>query len=182
MTTPALDRKLDKAFQQLDIDRDGIVEFDDLIALASRLFDGFGVSPMTPRGQEMLDSFEQLWQCLLTALDAHTDRRITAEEWRTGMTGAFVHPADGFEAGLRPAVRAVMRLADTDDDGRLTLDDFRVLQRAYGTAEPDIELAFLALDTHCRGSLTVDQLVEAARQYYTGAFRPGVGDWLYGRF
>ncbi|GIG56207.1 calcium-binding protein [Longispora fulva] len=181
MTTDFQNTKLDKAFGHLDVDGNGVVEHADVLALGSRLFAGFGEAPTSAKGQDVLNGLETFWQSLLSATDLDGDRQISPHEWRTGMADAFIHDRAGFDAGLRPAAEAVMRLADTDGDGTLGLDEFHTLQRAFGTPSEQVAESFARMDTDGDGALSVDELVAATRQYYTGADENAHGNWFFGR-
>ncbi|ONI77854.1 calcium-binding protein [Actinosynnema sp. ALI-1.44] len=180
MRSELLDRKMDKAFKHLDIDGNGHVEREDLIALATRIMANFGEAPTSTKGVTMLDAFETFWQELIAATDTDRDGRIDPEEWRAGMVGAFVTERGGFERGLRPAVNAVLQLADTDGDGVMGVEEFVVLQRAFGTPEAEARDAFRMLDADGNGHLDVDELANAARQFYTSADDNAVGNWFFG--
>jgi Ca2+-binding EF-hand superfamily protein len=173
-------RKLDRAFSHLDTDRDGVIEWEDWIELATRITGAFGQSPASAQGAEVVSSFEQLWQTLLSHLDLDGDRRISPQEWQSGMAQAFVNSEDSYRANFHPAAVAVFGLADTDNDGHLTLQEFLALQRAFGTGPDDAEKAFQHLDRDGSGTLTVEELVRASEQYYRGADSDAEGNWLWG--
>ncbi|MGY0233766.1 EF-hand domain-containing protein [Longispora urticae] len=181
MTSTFQDTKLDKAFGHLDVDGNGVVEHADVLALGSRLFAGFGEAPTSPKGQQVLNGLETFWQTLLSATDLDGDRRISPAEWRTGMANAFIHDRAGFDAGLRPAAEAVMRLADTDGDGVVGLAEFHTLQAAFGTPAEQVAPSFARLDADGSGTLSVDELVAATRVYYTGADEDAAGNWFFGQ-
>jgi Ca2+-binding EF-hand superfamily protein len=177
--TPVLRRKLDRAFGHVDTDGNGYVEYDDIVALAARLMDGFDEPADGPKGRALTDAFHTFWEALISAIDLDGDRRIDPHEWSVGMTGAFVEQDGGFDAALRPAAQAVVALADTDDDGTISPAEFRTFQQAFGTSERDADTGFARLDADGDGSLTTDEIVEASRQYYTGS-EEAPGDWLFG--
>ncbi|WP_412538142.1 EF-hand domain-containing protein [Longispora sp. K20-0274] len=181
MTTAFQETKLDKAFGHLDVDGNGVVEHSDILALGSRLFAGFDEAPTSAKGQQVLNGLETFWQSLLSATDLDGDRQISPAEWRTGMATAFIHDHAGFDAGLRPAAEAVMRLADTDGDGAVSLAEFQTLQRAFGTPPEQAVESFARMDTDGDGALTVDELVAATRQYYTSADEDLPGNWFFGQ-
>lgn len=180
MTTTLLDLKLDRAFGHLDVNANGYIEHDDVVALVARLVAGFREVPDSPRSKALAEGFEDFWRSLLVAVDADGDRRLTPEEWNDGMVRAFVDADSGFERHLRPAVEAVVRLADADGDDRIALPEFQVMQKAFGTRPAEVRDAFDHLDADGDGALTVDELIDAARRYYTGKGK-ATGDWLFGR-
>jgi Ca2+-binding EF-hand superfamily protein len=180
MGTTLLDLKLDRAFGHLDVNRNGHIDHDDVVALTERLVKGFHEEPDGARGKALADGFEEFWQSLVAAVDADGDQRLTPEEWNEGMVKAFVEPEAGFDRHMRPAFEAVVRLADTDGDGSIGYAEFQTMQKAFGTRERDTREAFDHLDGDGSGALSVDELIEAARQYYTGKGSKA-GDWLFGK-
>jgi Ca2+-binding EF-hand superfamily protein len=180
MSTTLLDLKLDRAFGHLDVNANGHVEHDDIVAQVARLVAGFRETPSSAKSKAVANGFEDFWQSLLVAVDADGDRRLTREEWNVGMVRAFVDDDSGFDRHLRPAVEAVLRLADADGDGQLGFEEFRILQKAFCTRPGDAREAFGHLDADGDGKLTVEELISAARRYYTGQ-GGAAGDWLFGK-
>ena len=174
-----LDVKLDRAFRHLDVNGNGYLEHDDIVALVARLVAGFRVSPSGEKGRAVAAGFEEFWRSVIIAVDEDGDGRISPQEWTEGMVDAFAEPADGFDRYLRPAVEAVMNLADTDGDGRINLAEFTMLQKAFGSRTTMAKDAFEHLDADGDGSISVPELIEAAREYYTGR-GASAGDWLFG--
>lgn len=179
MTTTLLERKLDRAFGHMDVNRTGHIDHGDLSRLADRLSQGFHEPPGSPKAAAVADGLEGFWRSLTAAIDHDGEQSITPIEWQAGVIGAFVEPAGGFESGLRPAAEAVAGIADTDGDGVVSYPDFATLLHAFGAHAGDARVAFEHLDPEGRGAITVDDLVGAVRQYYTGT-RPAAGDWLFG--
>lgn len=174
-----LDLKLDRAFGHIDVNGNGYIDHADILALVARLVAGFHESLSSDKGRAVAAGFEDFWTAVTAAADADGDGRITPQEWNAGMVEAFAEPESGFDKHLRPAVEAVMQLADTDGDGRVGLAEFTVLQRAFGTKPSGVNAAFTHLDTDRDGAISVPELIEAARQFYTG-MGGSLGDWLFG--
>lgn len=178
MTTP-LDLKLDRAFGQFDVNSNGYIDHDDIVALVARLIAGFRESPSSDKGKAVAAGFDDFWKAVTGVADIDGDGRITPPEWNARMVDAVVDPKNGFDEHLRPAVEAVLRLADTDGDGRIGLAEFTMMQKAFGTKPPGVRPAFAHLDADGDGMLSVGELIEAARQFYTGQ-GGSAGDWLFG--
>ena len=60
------------------------------------------------------------------------------------------------------------------------LPDFQILQSAFGTTDGDAVAAFVRLDTDANGALSVDELVQAAHDYYTSGDPKAPGNSLFG--
>ncbi|WP_394842102.1 EF-hand domain-containing protein [Pendulispora brunnea] len=180
MQNQLLKNKLNRAFKHLDVDGNGYAEHEDLLKLAARLMAGFHIDPASSKGQKLLNTSERYWQAMVAAADLDGDRRLSPEEFRAGMTGAFVETDGGFERNFRPLVQAAMDIADTDGDGVLSFPEFEIFQHAVHTPDDLIPQAFKHLDRDKSGTLTVDELVEAARDFYTSTDESATGNWMYG--
>ncbi|WP_113702856.1 EF-hand domain-containing protein [Nonomuraea lactucae] len=179
MAIDLLNHKLDRAFDHVDAAGRGVVGREDLLGLGARILVGFGESPTSVPGSVLVDGFGQIWSALSDALGRDSDCRMSREEFRTGMTAAFV-TGDGYEPVFRSATVAVAEICDGDADDLIGVREFRTMLSAFGTAYDDVDVAFDRIDRTGRGALTVDELVEAARQYYTGDDPNAAGNWLFG--
>ncbi|MFI6511468.1 EF-hand domain-containing protein [Streptosporangium sp. NPDC050855] len=178
MSTTLLNRKLDRAFAHVDADGSGSIGRDDLLGLGARILVGFGESPTSPAGSRLAGGFEEIWRTLTAEIDADGDA-ISPEEFRAGMTSAFVE-GDRFEAVFEPAAAALAGLCDTDGDGVVGPEEFWVMMDAFGTPRQDAAAAFARLDGDGDGAVSVRDLVEATRQFYTSADPDVAGNWLFG--
>jgi Ca2+-binding EF-hand superfamily protein len=174
-----LNHKFDRAFDHIDAGGEGVIEREDLLGLGARLLVGFGESPTSVIGSSLVDGFDGIWSALSGSLGRDADSRISREEFRSGMTEAFVE-GDLYDTVFRPATVAVADLCDDDGDGLIGPREFRTLLSAFGTAYDDVDEAFDRLDRAARGALTVDELVVAACQYYVSDDPSAAGNWLFG--
>jgi Ca2+-binding EF-hand superfamily protein len=177
--TSLQDLKLNRAFAHLDVDGDGQIEREDVLALGARLLIGFGEAPTSAKGKDVIETLDTLWDVLLDELDLGRDGRVTTDDFRDGMAGAFIHGGQ-YDPVLGPAVDAVVRLCDTDDDGEIGLADLRTLHDAFGLDGDEAEQALARLDLNGSGRITVAELSEAAREYYTADDPEALGNWLFG--
>ncbi|MCA2227539.1 EF-hand domain-containing protein [Nonomuraea aurantiaca] len=179
MAIDLLNHKLDRAFDHIDAGGGGVIEREDLLGLGARLLVGFGESPTSVTGSDLVDGFDGIWSTLSGVLGRDADTQILREEFREGMMAAFVE-GDLYEPVFRPATAAVADLCDDDGDGLIGPREFRTLLSAFGTAYDDVDEAFDRLDRAGKGVLTVDELIVAARQYYVGDDPSAAGNWLFG--
>ncbi|GAU71069.1 hypothetical protein SSP35_26_00410 [Streptomyces sp. NBRC 110611] len=184
MTTQAqdalLNQKIDVCFGHIDADRNGTVDREDLFTLGARLLAEFGESATSPKGTLLMNGMVTFWTAIASAADADGDGRLTPEEYRTGMKGAFITSAEGFSQAFRPMLEAVCKLLDTDGDGEVDEKEFQAWQRVFRTAEEDRAAAFQALDADGSGKLSVGELLDAMHQYYTSTDPNAPGNVLYG--
>jgi Ca2+-binding EF-hand superfamily protein len=181
MVAITLDSRLDKAFNHLDLNRNGEVEKSDIDDLATRLMPAFDELPHGQKGRAIVDGFEKFWQTLLVGLDRDGDGRINPEESRRGISVTFRRDSTGFENGLKPLVKAVASLVDYDDDGELDFVEFQKLHKAFGISDTDIRVAFEHLDSDHSGKLSVKELTDAGFQFYADPATDATGNWLFGQ-
>jgi Ca2+-binding EF-hand superfamily protein len=179
MTTELQIQKLDKAFDQLDVSSNGELDRDDLIALGSRLILGFGQSPTSAKGKEILDGYDLFWQELARTADADGSGSLSPAEFRDAMIAAYIE-GNRFDTTFLPLAQSVAKLSDTNGDGQIGRPEFGTLQSAFGTPSPDIDAAFAALDSSGNGQISVEELVQAAREYYTSPDQQAPGNLLFG--
>ncbi|HLU75620.1 MAG TPA: hypothetical protein VKZ82_25825 [Nonomuraea sp.] len=179
MAIDLLNQKLDRAFDHIDAAGRGVVDREDLLGLGARILIGFGESPTSVTGSALVDGFDRIWAELSAALGRDEDVDVSREDFRLGMIAAFVK-GDRYEPVFHPAAVAVANLCDRGADGFAGPQEFRTLLAAFGTGYDAATAAFDRLDTTGRGVLTVDELVRAARDYYTGEDPEAPGNWLFG--
>ncbi|MFG6196636.1 EF-hand domain-containing protein [Nonomuraea sp. JJY05] len=179
MAIDLLNHKLDRAFDHIDASGNGVVEREDLLGLGARILVGFGESPTSVTGASLVDGFDEIWSALSKALERDIDFGIARPDFRAGMVAAFV-TGDQYDAVFRPATVAVAELCDGDGDGEIGPGEFRTMLSAFGVAYDDVDAAFDRLDRSGRGTLTVDELVLAASDYYRGTDPGAAGNWLFG--
>lgn len=180
MSIGLLDRKIDRCFGHLDVNRDGHIQGHDLQALAARLLSNFAVPADSPKGQQIVRTFVEWWTALVSNMDVDGDQEISPEEFRTGMRATFVTPSGGFDQFFKPAAQAIVEVADTDDDGIVSRYEFRRVQEAFGTPPDKIDEAFARLDADEDGFLSHKEIIDAFREYYTKEEPHNPGNWLFG--
>jgi Ca2+-binding EF-hand superfamily protein len=178
--TELQERKFEKIFQYIDVNSNGTLEFVDLLAYAARVMSAFEVAPTSPKGQRLVDGLQLFWEVLLSSLDIDGDRKISPEEWRGGMAAAFLDDAGGFDRALRPGIIAAAAVTDTDDDGVVSRAEFIKSGLALGVSLEEKEAAFDHMDVDGSGVLSVDEIVEAAREFFTSADPEVRGNWMFG--
>jgi len=178
-TTELQLQKLEKAFDHLDINHNGQIERDDLIALGNRLILGFGQPASSEKGRNVLRLCEALWNELAAEADIDRDESISPAEFREAMISAYIE-GDRFDKTFAPATRSWATLADLDADGFVALADFRTFHAAFGAQDHDTLVAVAALDPTNAGRLSVPVIVVSAREYYISADPNAPGNLFFG--
>ncbi|MFF5704173.1 EF-hand domain-containing protein [Streptomyces sp. NPDC012794] len=182
MTNDLLDRKLERAFTHLDADGSGVIDEHDIIALGSRLLSALDEPANSPKATAVMGGLVDFWQELFTELDMDRDGKVTPEEYSRGMTRLYKDGGEAYDRSFRPMVKAILTVVDTNGDGRISPEEFHKAQLAFDTRlEPaDAEALFAKIDKNHDGYLSVDELLDSVREYYTGDDEDAPGNLLFG--
>jgi Ca2+-binding EF-hand superfamily protein len=176
-----LSRKLARRFQTFDADGNGRIEREDFETSAGRLADEFGYGPGSPERTRLLDLSLGLWAHLVAVADADSDGSIDVTEYKQAFADGLLVTEESFQQGYRPFLDAIMAVADTDGDGRLSADEHvRWTGALMQLPEDDAREVHRRLDTDGDGSITTDDLESAIHDYYFDDDPAGVGSWLLG--
>lgn len=182
MTNDLLDRKLDRAFAHLDVNEDQVIDEHDIIGLGSRLLSALGEPATSPKATQVMGGLVDFWQELFTELDMNRDGKVTPEEYKQGMTRLFQDDRTAYDKSFRPMAHAMLLVVDKDDDGRISPEEFQKAQTAFDTklSRADTDALFARIDADHDGFLSVDELLGAVREYYTGTEEDAPGNLLFG--
>ncbi|MFE2287619.1 EF-hand domain-containing protein [Streptomyces sp. NPDC059443] len=182
MTTDLLDRKLDRAFAHMDVNGDQVIDEHDIIGLGSRLLSALGEPATSPKATQVMGGLVDFWQELFTELDVDRDGKVTPQEYKQGMTRLYQGGGAAYDRSFRPMVQAMLLVVDTDGDGRISTEEFHKAQLAFDTKlnREDADVLFARIDTNHDGFLSVDELLDAVREYYTGDDEDAPGNLLFG--
>ncbi|MBT2447578.1 EF-hand domain-containing protein [Streptomyces sp. ISL-43] len=182
MTNDLLDRKLDRAFAHLDVNDDQVIDEHDIIGLGSRLLSALGEPATSPKATQVMGGLVDFWQELFTELDIDRDGKVTPQEYKQGMARLYEGGGAAYDKSFRPMVQAMLLVVDTDGDGRISAEEFHKAQLAFDTKlnREDADVLFARIDTNHDGFLSVDELLDAVREYYTGTEEDAPGNLLFG--
>ncbi|MGH3737080.1 MAG: EF-hand domain-containing protein [Micromonosporaceae bacterium] len=180
MTTALHDRKLKRRFELMDANHDGVLERGDYEALAQHLIQGLGTPPDTPKARAVVETYTRFWDNYISRMDADGDGKVTKQEYIEAIDRQTLDP-DAFDRAFQPHFQAVARLCDTDDDGNVDRDEFTRMMRVHGVSDQDASVSFDQIDQDHDGKLSVDELVNAARNYYISDEPNVPGSSFFGR-
>ncbi|MFD8143441.1 EF-hand domain-containing protein [Streptomyces sp. NPDC059708] len=182
MTTDLLDRKLERAFAHLDADDNGVIDEKDMIALGSRLLTALAEPADSPKAAEVFRGLTDFWVDLFNELGVGQDQKLTPVQYRDGMTRLYKDGGPAYEKSFRPMMKAILTVVDTNGDGHISPEEFHTAQLAFDTRlEPaDADVLFARIDKNHDGYLSVDELLDAVREYYTGNDEDAPGNLLFG--
>jgi Ca2+-binding EF-hand superfamily protein len=155
-------------FESLDVDSDGRLELEEWEAPARRILESLGEPSASPRAQAVVTSYQKMWNYL--AGQAGTgNSTLTLGQFELVLDSHIVNPDDtDFSEVLRNAITAVAGLFDRDAKGAVTPEGFTSWMGALGADASKAQETFSQIDLDDDGDLTVDELVQAVRDYHVG--------------
>ncbi len=151
------DRAKRRIFAMLDADGDGVISHDEYLARVDRAASASGRDPLDPLVAVARAAHREVFQ----QMDGDGDGGVTFDEYRAWAGH------DAFEQSCRPALGSLFDLADADNDGRLTRQEFTRLRAATGNTAAGAAAAFDALDTAGDGTVHRAAYLAAIHDYLT---------------
>lgn len=172
--------RLETFFRQvLDQTGDGRVGPADLQAMVHNVC--WRLELPAEREDVLYAAFEAWWRHLRPAMDADGDGTVDCAEFVSAMLGGVDRDPAYLEHGLKPAVRALFRAADTDGSGHLCADEYRILFGGSRVHPAELNDGFRQLDTDGDGRISEEEFVTAFTDFFTARTDTVAGTALLGR-
>jgi Ca2+-binding EF-hand superfamily protein len=160
--------RLRRYFESLDVDADGHLEREEWEAPARRILEVLGEPGTSPGAQAVVASYQKMWDYLAGQAGTGTGT-LTLGQFEQIVGSHIVNPDDAdFSAVLRGAISAVAGLVDHDAKGAVTPEGFASWLRAVGADTSKAQEAFRQINADDDEDLTIDELMQAARDYLAG--------------
>lgn len=170
--------KLSQFFTQvLDQTGDGFLELGDLHTLARTVC--WDLDLPEEREAEVFAAFKDWWEHMSSTMDTDGDGKITCEEFVTAtMHGCDTDPTY-LDRGVHHTMRTLFRAADTDGNGVLDAEEYRIL---FGKRVHPAELShgFQRLDHDGDGTVTEEQFITGFTEFFTARTNLAAGSHLLG--
>ncbi|GAA2786732.1 EF-hand domain-containing protein [Crossiella cryophila] len=169
MTTAVKNERQIQRFKKWDVNGNGRIERSDYEAEARRIINAFGENETSPRGRAVLDAFIGMFEYQATEAGVGAHGSLTEQQFLDVNEKLMFRDGDvGFSRLLRPTIRAIVDLCDTDGDGEVNPAEFKKWMKAIGVPVSDADASFRAIDSNGNGSLSVEELVNAVRDFHNG--------------
>jgi Ca2+-binding EF-hand superfamily protein len=168
----ASNERLRQHFESLDADGDGHLEPEEWEAPARRILQALGEPGTSSRAQAVVAAYQNMWKYLADQAGTGTGT-LTPGQFEKAARSHILNPDDDrFSDVLRDAISAVAALVDRDAKGAVTPEGFTSWLRAIGADTSKVQQTFRQIDGD--GDLTVDELMQAVRDYHAGTLAVSV--------
>jgi Ca2+-binding EF-hand superfamily protein len=180
--------KLIYMFGLLDVDGNGVLEYDDFRMVVDVMCDERGWSSGHRRRLGLKRANKRLWDMMANHLDLDGDGEITMAEWLTFHFTAFCLDPDlkGTDRGLSQALNATARffceMLDSDGDGKVSEVDYVLFSEAYQIPKDEASQSFRRFDTNQDGILQLHEVETLVKEFYISEDEEALGNVFFGVF
>jgi Ca2+-binding EF-hand superfamily protein len=168
--------KFEREFRNIDTDNDGMIEETDVDVVVQSWCIDFGFAPGTAQWRRINSWGHLMWRNLIGVADEDGYKKVSMADWVAS------HQQPGFiEKVAMPFAQMAVDLADTDNDGRLSEQDWLTGQRSTGQSEEEIIESFRYIDTDNDGYVTKDECYQAIKEFYLSNDPDVAGNMIAGR-
>lgn len=172
--------KLDRRFELLDVDGDGVISAADYDLAAGSVCTAFGHRPGSPAHDRVHMAYLTLWTRISERMDRHGTGRITRRQFIDAYADSIIRSDGGYEQTVAPVADTVMDVIDANGDGLLSLDELTRWFNAYGVCSDDAERIFRRLDIDGDGVLNRLEIQRAIDDFYRGDDPDSPANLLFG--
>ncbi|QAU24149.1 calcium-binding protein [Dyella sp. M7H15-1] len=176
-----LNRKLARRFRTYDLNKDGYVERSDFEEAAKRMSDEFGLKSGDAARKRLNELCLGVWDHQLVAADSNGDGKLTESEYKAAFASGLLETPANFEQGYEPFLDAIMDIADSDRDGRLSrAEHVRWITSLMNVSTDDAQEIARRLDGDNDGFIERRDILKAIHDYYFDEAPQSAGSWLLG--
>lgn len=153
-------RKMRTFHRILDVNRDGVISFDDFSLLAKRFTDLGHLTPET--SAEFLEVMKQTWEEQFGEITPYN--LVTAEQMLTD----FHHRLNDDKMAKRIGrfLPYLFKAVDYDHTGHLDIEQYKLFFRCLGLTDEDAAISFAVIDENGDGQLSLKEFVHLGRQFF----------------
>ncbi len=177
--SPFRRRKLDMMFSVLDLDGDGFVEQADFTRRVEAFARMRGWEAGSEEYERNLRFALDEWENLRETADADEDHRVSRREF--GRYGeVFLDDRDAVRAHARGDAQLLFDAMDSDGDGKVTADEYRVYLEVCGVDASAADAFFAHADLNEDGRITRAEMSHAVEEFLLSEDPAAGGNYLFG--
>jgi Ca2+-binding EF-hand superfamily protein len=181
MMTPFQRKKQIHWFNMLDGNKDGFLERADFEVIGHRLATAMG-HESGPIHDQIIAGWVSTWEHMQPDVDQNRDGRASLEEFLNFEDRVIYQvSSEEYTAYIGGNARGMVALADLDQNGTLSQSEWRWQFRGFEIDDSEADESFQHIDTNGDGQITVEELIEAWRQFHFSEDADAPGNWILGK-
>lgn len=161
--------RLARRFDLWDNNHSGRIDRSDFKAEAQEILGQFNESETSPRGKAVMDAYLQMWDVIAEQAGISPNGDLDKDAYIESAERTVLEKGDkGFAEVVRPTIRAIVDLCDTDGSGQISSEEWKRWAKAIGMSPQKAQEAFQGIDTDRSGQLSTDELVQVVNDYHAG--------------
>ncbi|CAH0548890.1 unnamed protein product [Brassicogethes aeneus] len=158
----------------LDVNKDGVISFDDFVLLADRFVDLGHLSEKHTK--EFKKVIKELWESRWGEIYPYN--LVTVEQYITDMhhilnDKVLVKKVHGFLPYLFKAL-------DKDASGVISVEEYKLFFNCLGLKELDAELAFRTIDSNGDGKITIKEFIKHGKDFFLTEDEERISKYFWG--
>ena len=179
MLTQLQQRKMTRLFSVYDTDQNGYIEQQDYLQIAENFARLRDLRPGSEDYQKLQSKFGFVWEYIQKFGDSSRDNAVSLTE--------FLDYADSLLQGNYAAVEGstgsfLFELIDTDGDGEITLDEFRVFYTAYRIQGALAREIFDKLDLNSDSVISAEEFAQLGYDFHYSDDPDCPANWFFGPY
>ncbi|MFE5794844.1 EF-hand domain-containing protein [Streptomyces sp. NPDC056503] len=177
-----LTAKIERGFDQLDVNGNGVLTEDDHVEMGRRVASSLGHAEESVEAERIIAAYTAIWREVHLPFVPDGDEGIPRDRF-VASTRTLARDPEAARATLGRIADTYLRIADIDQDGRVSPAEFLAFQRGHfpELTEESAAEAFGHLDTDGDGMLSPAEFTDAVIEFWTGTDPDATGNWWMGR-
>jgi len=177
-TSDIISEKIERAFDTLDADRNGYLEWSDYQSLVDRYLTAYDLDRSDRRARGIQAFCQLYWVELLRHAGVEGDR-LTKEQFVTANRLASIDTSR--LNVVEGASHAIFDCVDADGDNQINRAEFeRYLRDVWRIAATDAMESFAKLDADGDGRISRQEFIRSLREYYHSTDPDSAGSLFFG--
>ncbi|MGW0521696.1 EF-hand domain-containing protein [Crossiella sp. NPDC003009] len=178
--SPIQDANLGKAFDALDITRDGIITAEDFDALATQLADRLAPGADEHRRENITSAFRGWWAQIERDADSDNDGQVSREEFIAATERGLAENPNYLDEAYLKVAESAFEALDRDGDGQVDRGEYIELYLAADVSADIAGAAFDRIDENGDGVIDYAEFLAALRELFTSSDPDAPGTGLLG--
>jgi Ca2+-binding EF-hand superfamily protein len=173
-------RKLARLFKVYDHNKDGLLQLEDYMGIATALAKVKGKDSGSAEHEALKAAYTRVWESLGKA-GAVKDGNVTLEGWTSFCSNMLSSP-DSYDRMVNSIGLLATQAVDDDADGIITAANWESFFKAFRITDSPARDSFSRIDLDKDGKLTKAEVLTTLRDFFYSEDAQSPGNWFFGAY